>query len=367
MRGIRLAAGILSVTFVLSGGGCAPDANQPEEQALDQSLSVTLQLDEKVVTQARPVSVIFTITNTASSSRHVLTHETPLAGVEGNIFAVERDGQPVAYTGKLVKRAAPETADYTEVGPGRSLSASVDLSSVYDMSQAGTYGVRYRARQIQVLVKTPAKIALPMDRRVSLASNKVSVWYVGTGPALKPGGGEVEPDAVSGSSSFTKCNSSQQSSLVTARTEASGYSAGAKSYLAAGTAGARYTTWFGIFDTGRYSTVNSHFVAISGAMDTASVKFDCSCKQKKYYAYVYPDRPYNIYLCGYFWIAPMTGTDSKAGTLIHEMSHFNVVAGTDDYVYGQPGAKSLAISDPNKAINNADNHEYFAENTPSQP
>ncbi len=57
--------------------------------------------------------------------------------------------------------------------------------------------------------------------------------------------------------------------------------------------------------------------------------------------------------------------DSKGGTIIHEVSHFNAVAGTDDIVYGQSGAKSLAISDPNGATNNADSHEYFAENTPS--
>jgi peptidyl-Lys metalloendopeptidase len=49
------------------------------------------------------------------------------------------------------------------------------------------------------------------------------------------------------------------------------------------------------------------------------------------------------------------------------MSHFTVVASTNDYVYGQTGAKNLAISDPSKAINNADNHEYFAENTPALP
>lgn len=56
----------------------------------------------------------------------------------------------------------------------------------------------------------------------------------------------------------------------------------------------------------------------------------------------------------------------QGGTLIHEMSHFNVVAGTDDVVYGQTGAKNLAIFDPTGALNNADNHEYFAENTPFQ-
>jgi len=42
------------------------------------------------------------------------------------------------------------------------------------------------------------------------------------------------------------------------------------------------------------------------------------------------------------------------------------VAGTRDYVYGQSDARSLAISNPAQAIANADSHEYFAENTPSQ-
>jgi peptidyl-Lys metalloendopeptidase len=61
----------------------------------------------------------------------------------------------------------------------------------------------------------------------------------------------------------------------------------------------------------------------------------------------------------------MTGTDSKGGTLVHEMSHFNVVASTDDWVYGQSGAASLAINNPSQAIDNADSHEYFGENTPA--
>jgi peptidyl-Lys metalloendopeptidase len=81
---------------------------------------------------------------------------------------------------------------------------------------------------------------------------------------------------------------------------------------------------------------------------------------------VYPTKAYEIFVCKAFWTAPATGTDSKAGTLVHEMSHFNVTAGTDDHVYGQTAAKSLAASDPDAAIDNADNHEYFAENKPAQ-
>jgi peptidyl-Lys metalloendopeptidase len=47
------------------------------------------------------------------------------------------------------------------------------------------------------------------------------------------------------------------------------------------------------------------------------------------------------------------------------MSHFNVVASTDDWAYGQSAAASLAISNPSQAIDNADSHEYFGENTPA--
>ena len=58
---------------------------------------------------------------------------------------------------------------------------------------------------------------------------------------------------------------------------------------------------------------------------------------------------------------------SKAGTLIHEMSHFDVVVATDDVVYGRAGARDLADSDPDLVITNADSHENFAENTPTLP
>jgi len=39
----------------------------------------------------------------------------------------------------------------------------------------------------------------------------------------------------------------------------------------------------------------------------------------------------------------------------------------NDHVYGQAGAINLAISNPDNASMNADNHEYFAENTPWKP
>ncbi|KAG5646342.1 hypothetical protein DXG03_003665 [Asterophora parasitica] len=126
----------------------------------------------------------------------------------------------------------------------------------------------------------------------------------------------------------------------------------------------RYTTWFGAYTDARHTTVTSHFSKISGN-NLSSFKYDCTCTDSGTYAYVYPGTFGTIYLCGAFWNAPNTGTDSKAGTIIHESSHFTVNGGTNDVTYGQSSCKSLAISNPNSAVTNADSHEYFAENNPA--
>jgi peptidyl-Lys metalloendopeptidase len=72
-----------------------------------------------------------------------------------------------------------------------------------------------------------------------------------------------------------------------------------------------------------------------------------------------------VYLCSGYWQAPTTGTDSKGGTLVHESSHFTKNAATSDYAYGQSDCESLAKSNSSEAIENADSHEYFAENNPA--
>jgi peptidyl-Lys metalloendopeptidase len=46
-------------------------------------------------------------------------------------------------------------------------------------------------------------------------------------------------------------------------------------------------------------------------------------------------------------------------------SYFTTNGGTVNYTTGQTAVKNLAISNPSKAIFNGDNHQYFAENTPT--
>jgi hypothetical protein len=90
---------------------------------------------------------------------------------------------------------------------------------------------------------------------------------------------------------------------------------------------------------------------------------DAPAGKDNLYAYVHPsDATHQIYLGKDFYDAPITGTDSAAGTLGHEMSHFDDIGGTKDYLYGQTFSRALArTEDPNAALKNADSFEYWLE------
>jgi hypothetical protein len=168
---------------------------------------------------------------------------------------------------------------------------------------------------------------------------------------------------------FSNCSAARQTTLTKALAQAVIMAAEAKSALSDAPSWARptaprYKEWFGNYDQARYSGALAHYEKIWDALANKNVILNCDCSDNAY-AYVYPSKPYEIYLCKLFWGAPLTGTDSQAGTLVHEMSHFYVIAGTDDHVYGQSGCRNLAKNNPSDAVDNADTHEYFAENTPA--
>jgi len=62
-----------------------------------------------------------------------------------------------------------------------------------------------------------------------------------------------------------------------------------------------------------------------------------------------------------FWSAPLTGINSQAGTIVHELTHFLDNGGTWDWAYGVVACRSLAVVPRHLAVDNADTFEYFAE------
>ena len=166
----------------------------------------------------------------------------------------------------------------------------------------------------------------------------------------------------------TSCAAGEVTELGTAIDATVGYLANVTDYFDAQLKGTRFASWFGSFDQTRWNRVKNTYQAMETAVLAGSLTIDCSltgCGSGGVYAYVYPASPYVIHVCQEFWNAPTTGTDSRAGTLIHELSHFNVIGGTNDHAYGQSNAGALVLSNPSLAVDNADNYEYFAENNPA--
>jgi peptidyl-Lys metalloendopeptidase len=305
------------------------------------------------------VVVNVTVTNGTAATQYLLKWQTPLGAIEAPLFDVTRDGVPVRYLGVQVKRAVPSAADYIALKPGATLNRRVELSALYDMGITGAYSVRWRPGATQ-LFSRPGVARSGSQTLPDPAS--ASVWIAGRLPRGALDAGIPLPEGAG--LSFSRCSNAQQETIAGAVQAAQAMAQDADAYLQRKDLGRRYTSWFGAVDAARSTTMVRHFQAIKEAFGARPVTIDCGCNQS-YYAYVYPNQPYKIYVCKAFWSAPVTGTDSKGGTLVHEMSHFTVVAGTDDLAYGQSAAGQLAASDPDKAINNADSHEYFGENTPA--
>ncbi len=315
------------------------------------------------------LTVRWTLHNDTLETQRVVVWHTPLAGFSNDLFYVERDGEPVSYTGKLVKWGTPTAEDYVEIESGSSVTATFDPSSVYDMSQPGQYTIVYRSELLGLDLDSPAgRHTRPGEGApgVQVESARVDASeLVLRLNKIKKGtkGGGVEPGTRP--PAFVACTNEQQTTLLEALTTAGRMAAESRGYLQSLPEGqrpsdARYDEWFGAYESANYSTVTTNFSALNSAFTTRTVSFHCDCTSAAF-AFVYPTRPYEIHLCRAFWNATLTGTDSKGGTLVHEMSHFEVVADTDDLVYGQAACRQLADTQPRNAIRNADSHEYFAE------
>ncbi|MFC3025504.1 M35 family metallo-endopeptidase [Vibrio zhugei] len=340
----------------------------------DSALSVNVTPLHASYGENSDVKVKVTITNQSSHNVKVLDWFLLKNNkLNSDAFDVSVNGQKVDYTGPIVKRPSPTDADYLAIGAGQTVTHTVDLSAYYDMTTAGTYNVQFDVSALN-LIKQPyqAKSAAAQGPQ-SLSSNDVNFYVAGIDPkfaALAESKIAQAIQAKSGIDYVGNCSNSQRASISGAVQAAQSISSSAYNYLLDyydnGSASRRYAQWFGTYSSSRYATVTQHFYRITDALVNKTVTADCGCDPDyaSAFAYVYPNQPYHIHLCGAFWNAPTTGTDSKAGTLVHEMSHFTVNGGTDDVAYGQYNARQLARSNPAKAITNADSHEYFAENTP---
>ncbi|MGD2166169.1 MAG: hypothetical protein PVH50_11660, partial [Anaerolineae bacterium] len=164
----------------------APAENEDQtasERTAGAQLEARLQAPE-LVRSGKSVEVVFTLVNKSEMDLYVLEWYTPLEGVAGDIFRVERCGEPVPYQGPLVMRADPRSQDYIFLRAGSSVSTTFDLASVgdtgkplYDVSKPGDYVISFISPRISHLATTEREIASSVDDLgpVEIPSNSIVI------------------------------------------------------------------------------------------------------------------------------------------------------------------------------------------------
>lgn len=137
-----------------------------------------------------------------------------------------------------------------------------------------------------------------------------------------------------------------------------------------------YQRWFGDYSHTNAERVRASLKSVVTALRGGAVTAQCDpagedgCNQGEY-AWVYADEPYLMHLCpAFFTLPPLTAlrpgarrsdNGTREGTLVHEISHFLHVAGTDDHCYSRTECARMARDDARRAIDNADSYQYFTE------
>jgi hypothetical protein len=185
------------VVALMALGACAPASSGNNVTPPAIELSATLEVPARLP-DGNAVPLQFTLTNNSDVDLYVLKWYTPLEGIAGEIFRVERDGQAVPYAGILAMRGDPTPEGYQLLEAGQSASAQVDLATSFDFSQPGEYTIEFLSPRISQVARSEADMARSVDDLgpVAIPSNTVKVEIGGSSvkPAEPTASDDLVPD-----------------------------------------------------------------------------------------------------------------------------------------------------------------------------
>ncbi|MBM1222257.1 protease [Ponticoccus sp. SC2-23] len=137
-----------------------------------------------------------------------------------------------------------------------------------------------------------------------------------------------------------------------------------------------YRRWFGDYTRHGADAVRRDLKTVYKALAELNIHNVCvntgldGCKGDTY-AYIYRSEAWTIHYCRpFFGLPSVLGISPSSsdleygtieGTIIHELSHFDQTAGTEDFCYSRTDCARMAQRDPNSARRNADSLQYYSE------
>lgn len=324
----------------------------------------------------------FSITNISNHEVALLKWWTPLEDISTNIFNIyfEKE-EKVPYEGIMRKRGPKTESDFIVFQPMDEVTVSFDLSENYYLKNPGKYLFLYKPlfklvfnierksfkdwknESYRSLVGAPIEaqfeLKLPLKEKefapvqtikyhsLSLLNTRISRDQIGNiifGDEFNRN--EIE---ILNSSAETVINLIENSiNILTTESD---------SLL--------FREWFGNFSRNRFRQVISNFETMYNSITRETYffqpAFESNCGSHSF-AYAFPFSE-TIFFCNYFWITENEEFDTKPGVIIHELSHCSFGANDDQEGDNYYSAKILASNNPDRAVENANNYEYFSEAT----
>jgi hypothetical protein len=139
---------ILLVPLLLTAlSGCSATTSRgvDSEMATRAETTTAPEVRLSLVRADDDIVIQVTMTNRQESPFRLLKWNLPPDGtLTTALFAVSRNGKPVEYTGKMIKRTVMAD-DYMVLDSGRNYSTKVGLASAYDVKPKGRYIIQYVA------------------------------------------------------------------------------------------------------------------------------------------------------------------------------------------------------------------------------
>jgi peptidyl-Lys metalloendopeptidase len=154
---------------------------------------------------------------------------------------------------------------------------------------------------------------------------------------------------------FNDCGQREQTTLIKAANRAKEYAG----LVIAETDLGSFIKWMGFNEI---NDIKQTFTQIFKVLDNEAISFDCFCTFD-IYAFSVVQNDYQITICNKFWGAELDGPDSQAGTILHELTHFESIRTSHDHIVNRYECIDAAQTKEGQAIiiENANSYEYLAE------
>ena len=150
-RASALRVGVALIASLMSIDASAADVSGASAVASPADIGCQLAMPARL-SRAQPAVLTLTVHNRSKQTMKLLKRNTPFEGWLADSLIVERDGQPVPYSGAMAKRMPPTVAEYLRLKPGASHRHRAALQRGYDVSQPGSYRVQWRGELMDALL-----------------------------------------------------------------------------------------------------------------------------------------------------------------------------------------------------------------------